>query len=306
MIDHDRLFKELLTNFFPEFIELFFPDVSAYWERDSVEFLPQEVFTDVTEGERKIVDLVVRASFRNQDALFIIHTEHQSASQADFNQRMFCYFARLHEKFALPVYPVVIYSHDSPQRLEPNSYQVAFPGWTVLEFNYRVIQLNRLQWQDFVNLQNPVASALMSKMRMDTQERPTVKLLSLQLLASLGLNPAQVQLISGFIDTYLQLNAQELAAFQEQLASIEPRQEEQVMEIVTSWMREGIERGQQQGRQQEALTLVLRQLNRRCGSLTPQLQERIQGLSVVELEDLGEALLDFASVADLENWLGDR
>ena len=65
MIDHDRLFKELLTNFFPEFIELFFSDVSNEWERDSIEFLPQEVFTDVTEGERKVVDLIVRASLRN-------------------------------------------------------------------------------------------------------------------------------------------------------------------------------------------------------------------------------------------------
>ncbi|MFH7028527.1 MAG: hypothetical protein ACHBN1_24830 [Heteroscytonema crispum UTEX LB 1556] len=101
MIDRDRLFKELLTNFFPEFIELFFPDVSANWERDSIEFLPQEVFTDVTEGERKIVDLIVRASFRSQDALFVIHTEYQSYSQAGFNERMFTYFARLHEKFAL-------------------------------------------------------------------------------------------------------------------------------------------------------------------------------------------------------------
>ncbi|WP_201027320.1 hypothetical protein, partial [Salmonella enterica] len=156
--------------------------------RDSLEFLPQEVFTDVTEGERKIADLVVRASFRNQDALFIIHTEHQSYSQPEFNRRMFTYFARLHEKFALPVYPVVIYSHDSPLTLEPNSYQVEFPGWKVLEFNYRVIQLNQLQWQDFVNQQNPVASALMSKMRMDAGERPTVKLMSLQLLVSLGLN----------------------------------------------------------------------------------------------------------------------
>jgi hypothetical protein len=176
----------------------------------------------------------------------------------------------------------------------------------VLEFNYRVIQLNRLQWQDFMNLRNPVASALMSKMRMETQERPTVKLISLQLLASLGLNPAQVQLISGFIDTYLELNAQEQAAFQEQLARIEPRQEEQVMEIVTSWMREGIERGLQQGRQQEAVSLILRQLTRRFGSLTPQLQERIQGLSVTELEHLGEALLNFSDVADLETWLKDR
>ena len=81
MIDHDRLFKELLSNFFPEFIELFFPDISAEWERDSVRFLPLEVITDVTEGERKILDVLVQVSFKSQDALFIIHTEHQSYSQ---------------------------------------------------------------------------------------------------------------------------------------------------------------------------------------------------------------------------------
>jgi hypothetical protein len=76
MIDHDRLFKELLTNFFPEFIKLFFHDVSQHWERDSIEFLPQEIFTDVTEGEKKILDIVVKAKLRNQDTLFIIHTLH--------------------------------------------------------------------------------------------------------------------------------------------------------------------------------------------------------------------------------------
>ena len=52
MIDHERLFKELLSNFFPEFIELFFPIISTYWERESIEFLPQEIFTDVTEREK--------------------------------------------------------------------------------------------------------------------------------------------------------------------------------------------------------------------------------------------------------------
>jgi hypothetical protein len=306
MIDHDRLFKELLSNFFAEFIELFFPDVSTYWDRNSLEFLPQEVFTDITEGERKIVDLLVRAAFTNQDALFIIHTEHQSYSENDFNRRMFCYFARLHEKYALPVYPIVIYSHDSPQRSEPNSYRVEFPGWTVIEFNYKVIQLNSLNWQDFVNQKNPVASALMSKMRMSTQERPTVKLMSLQLLSTLGLNPAQVQLISGFIDTYLKLNAEEKAVFEAQLASIEPRQQEEVMQIVTSWMEEGIQQGRQQGRQEEATSLVLRLLNRRFHGISSQLQERIQNLSTAQLEDLAEALLDFTTVADLEAWLTSR
>lgn len=121
MIDHDRLFKELLSNFFPEFLALFFPNVTAYLEPESLTFLPQEVFTDVTSGNRKIADLVVQAKFSTQSSLFIIHLEHQSSAQADFNQRMFHYFARLHEKYALPIYPIVLFSFDTPQRPELNS-----------------------------------------------------------------------------------------------------------------------------------------------------------------------------------------
>ena len=245
----------------------------------------------------------MQAQFRGQESFFIIHLEHQGRSEAEFNKRMFRYFARLHEKHALPVYPILIFSHDSPRRPEPDCYRVEFPGWTVLEFNYRVIQLNRFHWQDFVNQPNPVASALMSKMRMDAQERPTVKLASLQLLLSLGLNPALVQLISGFIDTYLRLNAEEEAVFTEQLASIAPVEQESVMEIVTSWMEQGIQQGLQQGRQQEAVSLILRLLTRRFGAVEPLLQERIERLSLAQLEDLGEALLDFDRAADLTAWL---
>ncbi|MDZ8109803.1 MAG: DUF4351 domain-containing protein [Nostoc sp. DedQUE12a] len=302
MIDHDRLFKELLSNFFPEFIELFFPDISAEWQRDSIKFLPLEVITDVTEGEKKILDIVVQASLKSQDTLFIIHTEHQSYSQTGFNRRMFTYFARLHEKYALPIYPIVIYSHDSPKTPEPNSYRVELANKIILEFNYDVIQLNQLHWQDFVNQPNPVASALMAKMRMSANERPQVKLTSLQLLTSLGLNPAQVQLISGFIDTYLELNSQEEVVFQEQLATIEPKEQEKVMQIVTSWMRQGLEQGLEQGKKQGELKLLMRLLNRRLGEISPQMKARIENLSTFELENLGEALLDFSSVADLEAW----
>ncbi len=299
MIDHDRLFKELLSNFFPEFIELFFPDISNEWEPNSLQFLPLEVITDVTEGEKKILDIVVQASLKSQDTLFIVHTEHQSYSQTGFNRRMFTYFARLHEKYALPIYPIVIYSHDNPKTPEPSSYRLELAKKVILEFNYETIQLNQLHWQDFVNQHNPVASALMAKMQMNVTERPQVKLASLQLLTTLGLNPAQVQLISGFIDTYLQFNSEEEVVFQEQIASIEPKEQEKVMEIVTSWMRKGIEQGEKQGE----LKLLMRLLNHRLGEINPQLKGRIENLSTPELENLGEALLDFSSVADLEAWL---
>lgn len=202
MIDHDRLFKELLTTFFEEFLELFFPEVVAYVEPDSLEFLDKEIFTDVTAGEQYEADLVVKARFQGQDTFFLIHVESQSYPQADFGQRMFKYFARLSEKFVLPVYPIAILSYDSPRTLQPNTYQVAFPDKVVLEFNYAVIQLNQLNWRDFLRQQNPVASALMAKMNIAPEDRPRVKFECLRLLATLRLDPARMQLISGFIDTY--------------------------------------------------------------------------------------------------------
>ena len=76
-----------------------------------------------------------------------------------------------------------------------------------------------------------------------------------------------------------------------------------VMEIVTSWMREGIEQGLVQGKQSEALTIVTRQLNHQIGTLTPELQQRVEQLRLTQIEDLAEELLDFSEVADLEAWL---
>ncbi len=47
-MDYDHLFKELLTTFFVEFVQLFLPDVAAYLDSASLEFLDKEIFTDVT------------------------------------------------------------------------------------------------------------------------------------------------------------------------------------------------------------------------------------------------------------------
>lgn len=66
------------------------------------------------------------------------------------------------------------------------------------------------------------------------------------------------------------------------------------------------EDGLQEGRQREALSFVTRQLTRRFGTIAPEMQEQIQTLSIEELEDLGEALLDFSEVTDLANWLNQR
>lgn len=51
--------------------------------------------------------------------------------------------------------------------------------------------------------------------------------------------------------------------------------------------------------------MILRQLNRRIGSISPNLEQQVRSLSLNTLEDLGEALLDFNSEADLLTWLSN-
>ncbi len=75
------------------------------------------------------------------------------------------------------------------------------------------------------------------------------------------------------------------------------------MEIVTSWMEDGIEEGLQQGLQQGEQRVVTRQLTRRFGVLPDDFQARIGVLSIAQLDQLGEALLDFGTIADLTSWL---
>jgi hypothetical protein len=242
MIDHDRLFKELLSTFFVEFLDLFLPQVASQIDRSSIQFLPQEVFTDVTSGERKEIDLLAQVRYQQQETYFLIHVENQSSTQSEFPKRMFKYFARLLEKYDLPIYPVVIFSFDEPLRAEPQNYRVTFPDLNVLEFQFAAIQLNRLSWRDYLTQPNPVAAALMSKMNIPTEERPFVKAECLRLLATLKLDPARMQLISGFVDTYLRLDDIEKQVFQAAISTMGLEEQEEIMEIVTSWQQEALEK----------------------------------------------------------------
>lgn len=63
------------------------------------------------------------------------------------------------------------------------------------------------------------------------------------------------------------------------------------------------QQGIEQGIQREAVSLVMRLLNRRFRPIAPNIEEQIRSLPVNRIEDLGETLLDFQSEADLINWL---
>jgi flagellar biosynthesis/type III secretory pathway protein FliH len=98
------------------------------------------------------------------------------------------------------------------------------------------------------------------------------------------------------------------------------------MQIVTSWMRRGIEQGLEQGLERgleqgleqgltqgrvegqrtEALSLILGQLARQVGSLPNETEQRVAQLSLTQLETLSLDLLGFTGLTDLQDWLAQN
>ena len=67
--------------------------------------------------------------------------------------------------------------------------------------------------------------------------------------------------------------------------------------------QEGRQEGRQEGKKDEATNLLLRILSKRFGKLGDIYIQNINSLNIEQLESLGEALLDFTDINDLERWL---
>ncbi|MFA9560127.1 Rpn family recombination-promoting nuclease/putative transposase [Evansella sp. AB-rgal1] len=293
-LDHDRLFKELIETFFEEFIHLFFPNVYEHLDFQTLRFLSEELFTDVTEGEKFRLDLVVETKVKDEPGLVIVHVEPQSYKQDNFNERMFIYFSRLYQKYRRKIVPIAIFSYNNP-RNEPDSFQIDFPFLKPLDFQFLIIELKKQNWREFIRYDNPIAAALLSKMGYTISEKIEVKKEFFRMLLRLELDTAREALIAGFFESYLKLSEQEEQLFLDEVKLMKPEEGEKIMEIMTSYERKGREIGREEGRQegrqeglQEGRVQVARKMLDKKMSL--EVIKDVTGLSIETLERLRDEL----------------
>jgi hypothetical protein len=120
--------------------------------------------------------------------------------------------------------------------------------------------------------------------------RGTVQKRAIDELAALPLNQPYVK-----ITLELLYNLQKNLKINQ---SSQTEDQELIMRLAPLYQQDR-ELAKQEGEQR----LIIRQLNRRIGEIDSLLIQKVQQLSVEKLEELGEALLDFASITDLETWL---
>ena len=154
---------------------------------------------------------------------------------------------------------------------------------------------------------NPVASALMARMKIRKRERPLVKLQCLRLLATLRLDKEKSGLISHFVSSYLRLNSQEMRVYEENLETISVQERQVVMQYTNEWIEQGIEQGRREGLQglQEGVEKASRRglkyaLELKFAQAAAPLIARLPDLGLEILERLQDALESGADLQQLE------
>jgi predicted transposase YdaD len=219
----------------------------------------------------------------------ILHLEFQTKleSSPPLPLRMLDYWVRLYRLYRLPITQVVVL-------LLPSA-----PG-TVIEtvfsventhHEYRVIRMWEENPEQFLN-----DSGLLPLAPLTQTTQPQVLLQ--QVVEQVNqLEPTQRSEISAY--------TQILAGLKYKKDLIKQLFREGMMResvIYQEILAEGEQIGQQRGVQRER-SLILRQLQKRVGQLPQDLSDRLEILSLEQLENLGEALLDFTDLADLILWL---
>jgi len=220
----------------------------------------------------------------------ILHIEFQTSPNKDLPFRVADYYLRIYRCFPdKTIYQVVIYL----KKTTSNLAKITTFQSPKMTHNYNVIRLWEVPTQQLLQAPGLLPFAVLSQ-----TENPV------EVLEDVG------KRIENISDKTQRSN---LAAASSIIAGlvldkivIDTVLREEVMResvVYQDILAKGEARGKAEGRKQEAVNLILRQLNRRIGEIDPNLTARIQELPVEELENLAEALLDFQNEADLVKFL---
>lgn len=293
-IHHDQLFKQLLRTFFAEFLEAFLPKVYEYVDFSTVTLLSEQLYTDLIEGKSQTVDLMFETKVKNEDTIIIIHVEPQSYPQSNFHERMFQYFTLIYNREKRPILPIAVFSYDE-KRNEKNQFNISFPFFQVLTFEFLMLELKKMNWRSYVHSNNPAAAALLSKMGYSEKEKVQVKKEFLRMMVKMELNPAKAELINGFFETYLSLNEKEEEKLMEEIKQLDPQEAEQILELPNSWrdkgrqegIQKGIQEGRKEGKQEEKRLIAIEMLKE---GLPVELVTKVTKLDRIEVENLKKTL----------------
>ncbi len=309
--EYDSPWKDIIGNYFPEFMEFFFP--SAYGEIDwsrKYEFQETELQQVRPKAEigKRVADKLAKVWLKNGDELWgMVHIEVQNQRKTAFAKRMYTYNHRIGDLYNCQVASFAVLT-DADAGWRPTQFSQQLLGCEIT-FNFPIAKLldYKQRWQELEESRNPFAIVVMAHLKAQEtqgqqQERKRWKLSLIRRLYQGGYEREEIINLFKFIDWVIQLPKELETEFWQEVNQF---QEEKQMQYITSVERIGIEKGVQQGLEQGlhqgALRHLLRALQLRFNSVPESLQSRLTSCTVEQLDELFDMAL---TVEQLDQFIG--
>ena len=276
---YDNVCKFLAENFSNDFARWVFGEPKGL-----TKLSPTELFVEPIRADALIL-------LQSEDV--VLHLEFQTSPDEAIPFRMADYRLRVHRRYPNKnMRQLVIYLKSTGSQLvQQNVFTISG-----MRHEFEVIRLWEEPVSDFLQFTGLLPLAVLGRSSDRTQT---------------------LREVSSLIDNISNKKEQSnIAAASSLLAGLVLKKElineilrEEIMQesvIYQDIKKQGIEQGRQQGLQEGQASLILRQLKRRIGQIESKQETRITGLSVEQLEALGDALLDFSSRDDLLAWLANN
>ncbi|NJO84358.1 MAG: DUF4351 domain-containing protein [Blastochloris sp.] len=220
----------------------------------------------------------------------LLHLEFQGpGSDKPMPLRMLDYSTRLSLTYRdIPIHSVVLYLGGAGAR-DTGQHTLHGPHAQVrLSWYYGVMHLWQLEAETLLALKRPALLALIGQTRIQHSAQTIPQAVAHLVQGTSG--EQRERLLAEFL---LLCTDEEIATMAEQIIARDYGLPE------TPMMR----KLRAEGREEGQVELLLRQLTRRCGSLSAETTAQVQHLHAEQLLELADAVLDFSSAADLAQWL---
>ncbi len=335
-MDHDQLFKAVLSACLVAFLELFFPELVTQIDLTQARFVDKELFSAPPMGPGREVDLVVEAPVRAPagaalsgsgagrepgGARVAIWIEIQAQRDPAFIWRMLEYYALVHRIMGLPVLPIALFplvdvlGRERGRRprvgYERVQQREAVLGQTSQQFEMLAVTLRALDAETYLARPQALAGALAALMRRPAQSPPSAHKLAClrRIIEGSGVEREEVrQLLLDVVEAYLRLSGADAEEFEQLLQQPENEGIRQTMKTWTEQQQEigeargreiGEEIGKEIGKRIEAQEAVLRVLAARFHTVPPAVAERVRHMDdVPALEALLGRVATAATLAE--------
>lgn len=285
---HDRIFKEFLHRFLPDFMRLFFPDEAARLNFATLTFLDKELIINLPRQKLRITDLMAQVkTWLGEPETIIVHVEVEGRQKQTVPQRMFEYYGLARLLYHQPVLPLALLLQPQTGGLHWHNYKETLFGHELVRFRYGQVGLRDLPADEYIKREDPVAAALSVMMKPGVKLRGRarwVKLAELKITALLKVNESDLtigdkQFLMSMVETYLPNES----------LPVDIRGE--VMEALADVELMWHERIEQKGKKE----IILRLLQRKFGRLPDRIVQKVQAITS---PDVLEQLVDQAVMAD--------